>query len=89
MPLDDQSGDVMVLRRREACPVPESMIGPKSGTEKVSTHEYEKQEEDYENEKAEKGVTAGGYLIGRHRECGELSLSFTAKLGLTSLQIVN
>lgn len=73
MPLDDQSGDVMVLRRREACPVPENMIGPKSGTEKVSTYEYKDQEESYEKEKAEKGVTAGGYLIGRHRECGELN----------------
>lgn len=80
MPLDDQSGDVMVLRRREACPVPENMIGPKTGTEKVSKHEYEKQEEDYENEKAEKGVSAGGYLIGRHRECGELLLHTSQRM---------
>ncbi|KAJ4339115.1 serine/threonine protein kinase [Didymella glomerata] len=69
VPLDSESGDVMVLRRREACPVPENIVGPKSGTEKVETHEYEKQEENYEKEKQEKGVTAGGYLIGRHREC--------------------
>ena len=74
MPLDDQSGDVMVLRQREACPVPENRIGPKTGTEKVSKYEYKNQEEGYEREKAEKGVTAGGYLIGRHRECGELLL---------------
>ncbi|KAJ4352706.1 serine/threonine protein kinase [Ascochyta clinopodiicola] len=69
VPLDDQSGNVMVLRRREACPVSEDIVGPKSGTEKVAKHEYEKQEEEYEKQKAEKGVTAGGYLIGRHREC--------------------
>lgn len=74
VPLDDQSGKVLVLRRREACPVPETMVGPKSGTEKVSKHAYEQQEENYEKEKAEKGVTAGGYLIGRHRECGRLLL---------------
>lgn len=37
VPLDSDSGDVMVLRRREACPVSENMIGPKSGTEKVAT----------------------------------------------------
>lgn len=74
VPLDGQSGDVLVLRRREACPVPESIVGPKSGTEKVSKHEYKDQEEHYEKEKAQKGVTAGGYLIGRHRECGELAL---------------
>lgn len=72
VPLDGQSGDVLVLRRREACPVPENIVGPKSGTEKAPKHEYQKQEEKYEKEKAEKGVTAGGYLIGRHRECGEL-----------------
>lgn len=76
VPLDADSGDVMVLRRREACPVPESVVGPKTGTEKVATHEYEKQEEHYEKEKQEKGVTAGGYLIGRHRECGELLMGF-------------
>jgi serine/threonine-protein kinase Chk2 len=64
----------MVLRQREACPVPENRIGPKTGTEKVSKYEYKNQEEGYEREKAEKGVTAGGYLIGRHRECGELPL---------------
>lgn len=74
VPLDDQSGEVMVLRRREACPVPGDMIGPKSGKEKVSKHEYENQEEKYEKLKVEKGVTAGGYLIGRHRECGRLHL---------------
>lgn len=72
VPLDDQAGDVMVLRQRAACPVPENIIGPKSGTEKVSKHEYQKQEEHYESEKAENGITAGGYLIGRHRECGKL-----------------
>jgi serine/threonine-protein kinase Chk2 len=74
VPLDDQSGDVMVLRRREACPVSENIVGPTSGTDKVPKHEYEKQEEHYEKEKAEKGVTSGGYLIGRHRECGRFCL---------------
>lgn len=84
VPLDGQSGDVLVLRRREACPVPESIIGPKSGTEKVSKHEYHVQEEEYEKEKAEKGVTAGGYLIGRHRECGKFVTTLSAELHLTN-----
>lgn len=79
VPLDDQAGDVMVLRQRAACPVPENIIGPKSGTEKASKHEYQKQEEKYEKEKAENGVTAGGYLIGRHRECGKLLLILTPR----------
>jgi serine/threonine-protein kinase Chk2 len=38
----------------------------------VSSKEYERQEEEYETEKVNHGVTAGGYLIGRHPECGRL-----------------
>lgn len=69
VPMDDQSDKVMVLRRREACPVPTKLTGqPKR---KPSKGEYKGQEENYENEKSENGVPAGGYLIGRHRECGK------------------
>lgn len=56
------------------------MIGPESGKEKVSKHEYEKQENDYEKEKAEHGITAGGYLIGRHRECGKSSPFYALRI---------
>jgi serine/threonine-protein kinase Chk2 len=73
VPFDSRSGDVLVLRRREACPVPEDRVGPKTGTDKVAKHTYNNQEESYEKEKAEHGVTSGGYLIGRHRECGKSS----------------
>lgn len=72
VPTDGQSGDVLVLRRREACPVPNAHVGRNSGNDKVSREGWKNQEEEYENEKSEKGVTAGGYLIGRHRECGML-----------------
>jgi serine/threonine-protein kinase Chk2 len=73
VPFDARSDDALVLRRREACPVPEDIVGPRTGNDKVGRHTYERQEEFYEKEKAEKGVTAGGYLIGRHRECGKSS----------------
>ncbi|KAH8731410.1 kinase-like domain-containing protein [Phaeosphaeriaceae sp. PMI808] len=69
VPIDDEFSKVMVLRRREACPVSPAKIGKTSGTEKVSRGEYRAQEEKYEKEKQEHGITAGGFLIGRHREC--------------------
>jgi serine/threonine-protein kinase Chk2 len=72
VPLDYRSGEPLVLRRRTACPVPQSKVGRTSGKERVSSKEYERQEEEYETEKVNHGVTAGGYLIGRHPECGRL-----------------
>ena len=71
VPMDDDSGNVMVLKRREGCPVAPTMVGRTNGREKVSKGEYKDQEEHYEHEKKENGVPAGGYLIGRHRECGK------------------
>jgi serine/threonine-protein kinase Chk2 len=80
VPMDDSSSKVMVLRRREACPVNPNMVGRTNGREKVSRGEYKDQEEDYEKEKQENGVTAGGYLIGRHRECGKWRLHVASRL---------
>jgi serine/threonine-protein kinase Chk2 len=71
VPMDDDCGKVLVLRRREACPVPTTMVGRTNGREQVPRDEYRAQEEKYEQEKQDNGVTAGGYLIGRHRECGK------------------
>jgi serine/threonine-protein kinase Chk2 len=71
VPMDDSSDKVMVLRRRAACPVPGTMVGKTTGKDKTASNEYKKQEEDYEYEKQENGISAGGYLIGRHRECGK------------------
>ncbi|KAF2832194.1 Pkinase-domain-containing protein [Ophiobolus disseminans] len=72
VPMDDDSGKVMVLRRRAACPVNPQMVGRTNGREKVPQGEYKRQEEEYEKEKQENGLTAGGYLIGRHRECDRI-----------------
>jgi serine/threonine-protein kinase Chk2 len=71
VPIDDHTGEVLVLRRRSICPVPAAKVGKASGTAKVSSKEYINQEESYEKDKASVGVTASGYLIGRHIECGK------------------
>lgn len=60
-----------MLRKRAACPMPSSLVGKTSGKEKVPKNTYERQEEKYEKEKQEDGVTASGYLVGRHPECGK------------------
>ncbi|CAO2648976.1 Nn.00g099250.m01.CDS01 [Neocucurbitaria sp. VM-36] len=72
VPMDDHSGDVLVLRSRAACPVPTTMVGRTTGTNKVPKGEYTGQEEEYEQAKQENGIVAGGYLIGRHRECDRI-----------------
>ena len=69
VPLDSKSGDTLVLRKRSACPAPLGKNGKITGRERVDRRTYERQEEEYENRKVE-SVTAGGYLIGRHPECG-------------------
>ncbi|KAG9874562.1 lanosterol 14-alpha-demethylase, partial [Aureobasidium melanogenum] len=71
VPLDGVS-EPLVLRRRAACPVPQSKVGRTDGKSAVSRDEYLNQEESYEKEKADKGVPAGGYLIGRHPECDRI-----------------
>ena len=77
VPMDGFEGHVMVLRRRAGCPVPSTRVGQvKSG--KQPDDEYKNQEVNYEKDKADKGVPAGGYLIGRHRECGEFCKSTIA-----------
>lgn len=62
----------LVLRRRGTCPIPGTKIGRTNGTERVAPQHYKKQEEEYEKDKAAKGVPAEGYLIGRHHECDRM-----------------
>ena len=69
VPLDSKSGDTLILRKRSACAALLGNNGKITGRERVDRRTYRRQEEEYENRKAE-GVTAGGYLIGRHPECG-------------------
>lgn len=73
LPLDPKYGKSLVLKRRNACPLPGGMenFGKASGS-RMSTNgkgkDYEKEEEAYEQTKL-KGIASGGYLIGRHPEC--------------------
>lgn len=59
----------MVLKKRSACPLPDSNCfnKPRQG---LAT-DLEREEEAYEETK-KKGIASGGYLIGRHPECGML-----------------
>ena len=71
IPLDHNVGDTLVMRRRMACPLPKSRPMKGDGKQKVGKKTYKKDEEDFEEEKTHKDeVPAGGYLIGRHPECG-------------------
>jgi len=69
IPIDQSFGDALVLRRRTACPMGQEKT-ESDGKSKVAKDEYKRQEERYEETKI-KGAASGGYLVGRHPECGE------------------
>lgn len=61
-------GKCVVMRKRAACPLPntvEDAVPKNNGKEALK-----KEEVNFEKKKAE-GVPSGGYLIGRHPECGK------------------
>lgn len=67
VPLDPKYGDKpVVLKRRNACPLPDSTDKRASKGKKQAT--LKEEEEAYERTKI-KGIASGGYLIGRHPEC--------------------
>jgi serine/threonine-protein kinase CHEK2 len=79
IPLDSQFGETLVLRRRAACPAPcsDSDFGQASerkakGGDARDRGEFLREENEFEERKAQKGLPSSGYLIGRHRECGEI-----------------
>ena len=74
MPGDQHFGETLVLRKRSACARPgaagEFGRGGKAREEgRTSLESYEAEEERYEEAKR-RGTPSGGYLIGRHPECG-------------------
>jgi serine/threonine-protein kinase Chk2 len=76
-PLDPQYGKTLVLKKRNACPMPGASELGNSSKNKKKTNQDEKErltqeEEAYEQTKF-KGIASGGYLIGRHPECGMVS----------------
>lgn len=74
VPLDDVFGKPLVCRSRAACPAPYPSGDFGKGTKKRAKGQpgvsYVKQEIAYEKEKRVSGFPSGGYLIGRHPECG-------------------
>lgn len=69
IPLDDRFGGTLVLRERSACPVDRGKMLKKAVKGSKKKDQFEKQEAMYEETKIN-GIAAGGYLIGRHPECG-------------------
>ena len=75
LPLDQKYGKSLVLRKRNACPMPVGMddFGKSRGkrNSKMNGKDFGAEEAAYEQTKLE-GIASGGYLIGRHPECGKL-----------------
>ena len=78
VPLDHVFGDTLVLRARAACPAPypSNSFGQghddrAKGMQGKAPRSYVQEEGDYEKTKRALGWPAGGYLIGRHPECGK------------------
>ena len=75
VPVDPVFGERLVCRARAACPAPypSSRFGkgakPRGKAQKESIN-YLEEEKQYEADKRVLGFPAGGYLIGRHLECG-------------------
>lgn len=61
-----------MLKKRSACPMPAKEIGSHDGTHRVGRNQLIKEEANYERKKKD-SVPAGGYLLGRHPECGKLN----------------
>lgn len=79
VPIDSVFGETLVMRKRVSCPAPypESGFGRGSRTRakgQCPGKGYVQEELDYEANKRAMGFPSGGYLIGRHPECGTLLL---------------
>ena len=77
VPIDSIFGSSLILRKRSACPAPYPDESFGHGSEaRAKGHcggkSYNMEERDYEANKRSLGWPAGGYLIGRHPECGTL-----------------
>ncbi len=64
-----------MCRARAACPAPFPTSDFGKGTSKrgkgqSGEHNYNEEEKSYEKDKRVLGFPSGGYLIGRHPECG-------------------
>lgn len=87
-PIDRVFGETLVMRKRVSCPAPYPEAGFGQGSKKRARgirpgKSYVQEEKDYEATKRALGFPSGGYLIGRHPECGmsHLILGFRWALG--------
>lgn len=85
VPLDNVFGETIVCRARAACPAPypNSDFGKgttKRGKGQIGELSYGDEEMSYEKDKRVLGFPSGGYLIGRHPECGMQACVCMAKL---------
>ena len=73
IPLDNKFGDTLVLKRRATCPAstPKSDFGRGAGARWGKGTDFVQEEEAFEQNKEARHIPAGGYLIGRHPECGQ------------------
>jgi serine/threonine-protein kinase Chk2 len=74
LPLDPKYGKTLVLKKRNACPLPEKNSSFGKSKKAGETKDFGREEEAYEETKL-KGIASGGYLVGRHPECGKLHRS--------------
>lgn len=76
VPVDSLFGETLVLKHRAPCPAPYPKGGFGKGTRDRAKGKtgvnFNKQEAIYEKSKVTDGWPSGGYLIGRHIECGKL-----------------
>ncbi len=75
VPVDPSFGDTLICRARAACPAPYPSSHFGNGTKdrgkaQTGIANYVDEEKQYEDEKRLSGFPGGGYLIGRHPECG-------------------
>lgn len=78
VPVDSIFGDTLILKKRTACPAPYPEDSFGKGSEKrakghCGSRNYVDEEKAYEKTKRDVGFPAGGYLVGRHPECGKQS----------------
>lgn len=86
VPIDSVFGDTLVMKKRVSCPAPYPEGGFGRGSKKRAQgicpgKSYAKEELNYEANKRAMGFPAGGYLVGRHPECGKELLQ--REVGLT------
>lgn len=87
VPIDSVFGETLVMRKRVSCPAPYPEAGFGRGSKKRAQgicpgKSYVQEEVDYEANKRALGFPSGGYLIGRHPECGTLLLELCSGLRL-------